>query len=276
MTHGVHLVEARRQRIVVGVARPRVALAADEAQPRRGDRDREGQRVAAVLRADVGARVHEQLVGERRQRGQHARAAHDDAVVGVGDLVQRDLPHGLFGLGLAAVDLRVHERVGGRQVVVAHERLVGDEVGGALLVAAPGPHVGPPGEAGEGDVQVVGRAAHRPARQRGDDLEGAAAALEIGGLAGDDVGDVDLTRRVVGRGDQHLVGVLVLDVEDARHRQRGGAQLGVVERVGDALAAQPDLAPPGAQPVEELLPGAGPGGLVGRDGGHQSSPGGSG
>ena len=69
------------------------------------------ERVVAVLRADVRARVDRQLVGERRQRGQHAGAAHDDRVVGLADLVQRDLARRLLGLGLRAVDLRVHDRV---------------------------------------------------------------------------------------------------------------------------------------------------------------------
>ena len=42
-----------------------------------------------------------------------------------------------------------------------------DEVGRALVVAVAAPHVGPPGEPGERDVQVVGRAPEEPHRQLG-------------------------------------------------------------------------------------------------------------
>ena len=110
--------------------------------PGRGDRDGERERVAAVLGPDVGAGIDQELVRERRQRGEHPRAAHDDGLVRLADLVERDLAGRLLRFGLRAVDLRVHERVRRREVVVAHAPLVGDEVLGALLVAAPRPDVG--------------------------------------------------------------------------------------------------------------------------------------
>ena len=40
------------------------------------------------------AGIDRDLVGEGRQRGEHARAAHDDAVLGLADLVQRDVVAG--------------------------------------------------------------------------------------------------------------------------------------------------------------------------------------
>ena len=60
-----------------------------------------------------------------------------------------------------------------------------------------------------------------------------------------------------GRRGEHPVGVLVLEVEHARERERRLAELGVVEGMRDLLAAQPDLAAALAQPVEELRAGAG-------------------
>ena len=45
--------------------------------------------------------------------------------------------------------------------------LVRDQVRRALVVAVAAPVVGAPGEAGEGDVHVVGRAPHQPDRQLG-------------------------------------------------------------------------------------------------------------
>ena len=51
------------------------------------------------------------------------------------------------------------------------------------------------------------------------------------------------------------------EVEHARERQRGVAQLGVIQRMADPLTAQPDLAAALPQPLQELLAGAGPGRL---------------
>ncbi len=234
----------------------RVGVAADELEARRAHRDRERERVAAVLGADVRPRVDGQLVGERRERRQHARAAHGDVALGLAHLVQRDLAGGLLGLGLGAVDLRVHDRVGGREVAVAHQRLVGHDVRRALLVAAPRPHVGAPGEAGEGDVQVVGRAPHRAAGEGRDELDRAPPPLEVRARARDQVGDVH-GRAVGGRRREHLGGVLVLQVVDAGERHGRAAQLVVVERMRDLDPVQPQLAGVAAQAVQELLAGAG-------------------
>ena len=253
---GVHLVEARGQRIVEARAALGVGVAADELEPGRAHGDGEGERVAAVLGADVRARVDGQLVGVGGERGQHAGAADDDPGLGVGDLVQRHLARRLLGLRLGAVDLRVHDRVGGGQVAVAHQLLVGDDVGRPLLVAAPRPHVGPAGEAGEGHVQVVGRAPHQAGGGRRGQLHRPPPPLQIVLGARDQVGDVDQPA-VVGRRRQHLVGVLVLEVVHGRQRAGGRLQLRVVERMGDLLAAQPDLAGVAAQALQELLAGAG-------------------
>src|SRR5436190_1144141 len=75
------------------------------------------------------------------------------------------------------------------------------------------------------------------------------------------VGDIDQALWVIRRGGEHLVGVLVLEVEHARHRQRGVAQLGMIERMADHLALEPDLAATLSQAVEELLARAGAGHL---------------
>ena len=64
--------------------------------------------------------------------------------------------------------------------------------------------------------------------------------------------DVDRERRVVGRCDEHLVGVLVLHVKDARQRLGRAAQLRMLERIADQLPAEPDLAAAPAQAIEEL------------------------
>ena len=57
------------------------------------------------------AGVHGDLVGERRQRGEDARAADDDAVLGVADLVQRHRVAGEDVVG-RPVDRRVDDACG--------------------------------------------------------------------------------------------------------------------------------------------------------------------
>ena len=65
-------------------------------------------------------------------------------------------------------------------------------------------------------------------------------------------------RSVVGRGDEHLVGVLVLKIEHAGDRLRSGSEQRMLERVRDPLAVQPELALVAAELVEVLLAGARP------------------
>ena len=244
----------------------REGVTADELEAGSGHRDPEGERVVAVLGPDVGAGIDRQLVRERRQRGEHASPSNDDAVLGVAYLVERHLAGGLLGLGLRPVDLRIHDRVRGGQVAVAHQLLVGDDVRGAVLVAATRPDVGAAGEAGERHVQVVGRPAHHSCGRGGGELEGLAPPLEVLLRPRDDVRDVD-ERAVVGRGHEHLVGVLVLEIEDPGDGVGRLRELRMLERVRDALAVQPDLARVSGEAVEELLARSGPnlrGGLGGR------------
>ncbi len=134
-------------------------------------------------------------------------------------------PSGLLGLGLRAVNLGIHDRVGGGEVAIAHLPLVGDDVGGALLVVAPRPHVGAAGKAGEGDVEVVGGAAHHAGGGGGGQLDRSAAALQILARARDQVRDVH-EPAIVGRGREHLVGVLVLEVVHARERRAAASSSG--------------------------------------------------
>ena len=49
--------------------------------------NREADRVLAVLKPEVRARIDGQLVREGRKRGEHARPADEDPVLGVLDLV---------------------------------------------------------------------------------------------------------------------------------------------------------------------------------------------
>ena len=158
--HPVLLVEARRERVVE--RRPRLGerVAQDDLEARRVHRQREAERVGGVLGPQRAARVDRDLVGVGRERREHARAAHDDPLGRLADLVQRDLAGAGRRVGPRAVDLRVHDRVRRREVVLAHQLVVADEILGPALVAAARPDVGARGEQRERHVEVVGRAAH--------------------------------------------------------------------------------------------------------------------
>ena len=183
----VLLVETARQRMVVSIGPARDAVAAEELQARRRHRDRERQRVARAVGGNRVRRIDRELVRERGQRGQHSRAAHDDAVPGVLDLVERDVAAAGRDVGRRLVDGRVDDRVRQREIAPAQLLLKRDQVCRALFVSGDRPLVFAPGEAGEGDVEIVGRAAHQADRVLCDTLQAAVAALEVGPGARDHV-----------------------------------------------------------------------------------------
>ena len=105
---------------------------------------------ASVAAGSGTAGIDRDLVGEGRQRREDARAAHDDAVRGVADLVQRDLVAGLAARRpWPCRSSGWMMRVGQRDVVAREELLVGDQVRRAALVAVDRPFVGAAGEAGD-------------------------------------------------------------------------------------------------------------------------------
>src|SRR5581483_9635768 len=126
----VDLLEARAER-VVEVAAPVVErLAADEAQAERVARDRDGERVRAVLGRALQhrRREDEQLVGDRPDRREDARAADRHAVVVLLDHVGHDRAAELLRRRHAPVRLRRHERVREEQVLLAHLLVVAARV----------------------------------------------------------------------------------------------------------------------------------------------------
>ena len=197
--------------------------------------------------------VHRDLVGERRERRQDAGAAHDDAVLGVADLVERHRVAGEDVVG-GAVDRRVDDRVRERDVFARELLLEVDQVVVALFVATvrAEPRAALAREAGEGHVHVVGRAAHEADRRLGDAHEPLVPAFQVLDRPGDHVAHVDRLARL-GIGHEAVVGILVLPVEHRRELMRGPAERGMVDDVVDPLVSEPHLALARLQTLEELL-----------------------
>jgi hypothetical protein len=133
---GVHLLEAPAER-AVEVRRAVVErLAADEAEARRVARDRERERVRSILLGALehGRGHHEQLVGNRPDRRQHARAADHDAVVVLADDLRAERAAELLRGVLAAVGLGRDQRVRGEQILLPHQLVVAPHVVGERRV----------------------------------------------------------------------------------------------------------------------------------------------
>ena len=176
---GVLLVEAAGQRMVEAVVRQRDAVAADEFQAGRVHADTERQRVAAAGIGHRLAGIDRDLVGERRQRRQHARAADQDAVFGFFHRVQLGFVETGGDVALGFVGHRMDQGVGQTEVPAGQLLLERDEVGGAFLVAVDGPFVAAAGETRIGDVHVVRRAAHQADRELGDAAQRLVAAQQV-------------------------------------------------------------------------------------------------
>jgi hypothetical protein len=88
---GVLLVEPARQRMIEPVGIDRDAVPAQKFETRRVHRNAERQRVRICGVGHGGARINGDLVGKGRERCQDARAAHDDAVLGVLNFMELDI-----------------------------------------------------------------------------------------------------------------------------------------------------------------------------------------
>ncbi len=229
----------------------RHAVAAQELQAGRVHRHAEGQSIVIGARRQRQAGIDSQLVGKRRQGRERAGPAHDDAMLGLADLAQ--------GIGIARrgrvahglVDGRLHQRMGEREIATAQELLVRDHPLGAGLVAVGPPFVGPAGKAGEGDVHIVGRAAHQAGGIFRHLTQRPATAREILARARDHVADGDRLARLRIR-HQADAGVLVLQVVDLGQRLGGAAEAGMLHDIDNALAVDPDLAC-AAKSLQEFL-----------------------
>ncbi len=220
-------------------------------ESRRGHGDREGQRVGIGARRERGARVHEELVRERGEGGEDARAAHHDAARGVLHLVQGYLVARGGHVAARLVDGGLHDGVGEREIAPGHLLVKGDQVGRAARVAVDRPLVGSAREARHRGVEIVRRAAHDAHAVFCDALEARVPPHEVLARARNDVADVDEFARL-GIGHQADVGRLVLQVEEGGHGARRAREGRVGGDVAHALAAHPDLAVV-LQTLEKLL-----------------------
>ena len=232
--------------------------AADEAEPRCRDRDREteGKRrgVAHLVRPARRRRHHQQLVGERAKRRHHASAPDREPRVGLAhDL--RDHVRSLQMRRARAVDLRVDQHMGGDQVVLAHMPVEAADIVAALervaVEALAGRRVGR-----DHHVLEVRRTAQHAAGLVHPDLDGVVPRDHLVLRPGLEVGHA---HRVAGIGrfvGHDLVeGGLVLHLHQPRHRPGGAGEAGVAGDVLHPLSLDRDVAAV-LEGIEELRCGA--------------------
>ena len=251
----VHLVEAGGQAAIRDGRGHQRGTAED---PQAGCVHRQGE-VDDLVVGQAGAvgRQRHVLIGERRQRGHRLHAVHHDAVAAllgeaqVLEALPRD-PHVLGGVG---------EAVGQRHVVLAAELQVGGDVVGVagLDLGERGPHVV---EAHDDRRHVLRQATQRPAGAARQELDHAAAAVQVLQRLREDVAEADgVTARRRLHGQQVPEFGIVLQVVDAGERLRASGQGGVRRDIVHQLAVQPDL-PAVADAFEVVLSGADPHGSL--------------
>ena len=214
---------------MVEAAAPEVeALAAEEAQPGRVARDAEGVGVGGVVvgALEDGRRHHEDLVRERADRREQARAADDDAVVVLVDDARSEGLVALLGRADGAVRLREDQRVRQEQVVLAHVLVVAADVLGERGVGLAEP-VGGARHRHDRARAVVARAPEVPERVLGPDAHRLAPAHDVVDALRLEERHADAVagrRRLVG----HHVAErrVVLQVEELRVRPDDAAELG--------------------------------------------------
>ena len=193
--------------------------------------------------------------------GQHAagrellRAGDHDAVVALLHHAGVERRIALLVRGLAAVDLRRHDRVAEVEMVVAHEFIECDDVVGILL-AAGREHAWHRRVAAEEARDVVGRAPHQAEGRLRPFLLEQPPGAKIGVGLRDLIG-AQHRRAGLGRGKRHqlAVGRLRRDVVEPGDRARGLAKRLVLRDIRDLLAVEEDM-PPVVERAQVFLAGA--------------------
>ncbi len=215
---------------------------ADEAQARRGHRNAERERVGPRFLRVLQIRrwKDRDLVSERRERRDRARAIDHDSRVG---LLNDRCRHArrLILHRLRFIDGGAEQRVRQAEVALAQELVVSAYIAAELFAAAREIFVRR-SEAGDVDVHEVRRAAHHPAAPIHPGLHRRAPPHQIALRAGLDKGETDTIARCRRGVGQLLAQVsAMLQVVKFSQRTRGGAKSRVRHDVADSLAREPDL-----------------------------------
>ena len=170
------------------------------------------------------------------------RACDHDAVVALLDHAGVERRIALLVRGLAAIDLRRHDRVADVEMLVAHLLVERDDVVGEFLSGL-GEHLGHRSIAGEEARDVVGRAAHQAEGRLRPFLREQPPRAQIG-VGPRNLEGAQHRRAGLGRGECHQLAVFRRrrDVVEPRHRARGLAERLVLADIGDALAIEKHLA----------------------------------
>ena len=116
----VHLVKAGAQRVILDRTQPGERLATQNLQPRRSNRDDKNHGVGGLCRGQGWRKGPGQnLIGERRGRGYHFRAANHQPLGGLVDNPETLIGVVLLGPVLGAVHLWINQGMGEKQVMLA-------------------------------------------------------------------------------------------------------------------------------------------------------------
>ena len=215
--------------------------ARDELDARRVDRDGDAVGVVLVARLQRMDAAQVDPVGEHAAGRDLLRARDDDAVVALLHHAGVERRIALLVRGLAAVDLRRHDRIAEVEMLVAHLLVESDDVVGEFLPARR-EHARHRRVAGEEARDMIGRAAHQAERRLRPGLGEQPPRAQVGVRSGNLVG-AQHRRAGLGRDEGHALAHLGRgrDVVEPRHRARGLAEGRMLGDVGDLLAVDEDL-----------------------------------
>ena len=220
------------------------AVAAEELEPGRRHRDRERQRVGVGSRRAADAAGYTASSSANGARVARIRAPRTTMPCAVSATLWSATSLPAAGASPhRPVDRRMDDRVGQRQVAAAQQLLVGAPGSRRPRSLPSTTHSSlPPGEPGERDVHVVGRAPHDPdAALRDRARRQACRRSRSCARARDQVAHVDRLARL-GIGHEADRRRLVLQIEERGDEPRGAREGGMAGDVAHPIVAHPDLA----------------------------------
>ena len=235
-------VEAGGERIIEGAGLiAGVRASRVEPQSRRAHRQHHGDGVILIPWSQRLDAAQQKVVGEGSAGAQHLRAADDDAAIGLLADARGKIRLGLLVRTLGAVDLRLDDRVGNIQMIVARLLVeLGHMV--AKLPAVTCEDLRGTGEAREKAGDMIRRATHEAIGGVRPPADHRAALPQILDGTGHHVAAQHRLARLR-RGVGHLVALLGGQIIESGDGARSRRKRGMPGDIADPLAVEVDLSP---------------------------------